>query len=272
VTTTWSDRALNGIRSAGESRAALSDPRIVRVPGLVGVPLALTALSVHALAYNRSSPAIWVLALATVWLLVLRDRLPLVVAAGCLGGAIALVVADVDNPGALAALVALFAVVVRSPRGAVIAVAAAALCAGAAAALRFGPAGSVDDAMVGGLAAVVGTIGVGCAVRAQHSRIALLENRASQLRAESRRPDALLDSSDPRHPLAALSRRERDVFQLLVRGMSNAEIAATLFLSETTIKSHVTHVLAKLQLRDRVHVVIFAHERGLASRTGSSPE
>lgn len=60
-----------------------------------------------------------------------------------------------------------------------------------------------------------------------------------------------------------LTVREQQVFQLLARGMSNAEIAETLVVSTETVKSHVAEVLRKLHLRDRVAVVVFAHEMGL---------
>jgi DNA-binding NarL/FixJ family response regulator len=67
----------------------------------------------------------------------------------------------------------------------------------------------------------------------------------------------------PRAELAALSERELEVFRLVARGLSNAEVAAALFLSEATVKTHVTHILSKLSLRDRTQAVVLAYESGL---------
>jgi DNA-binding NarL/FixJ family response regulator len=60
-----------------------------------------------------------------------------------------------------------------------------------------------------------------------------------------------------------LSDREREVFRLIARGLSNSEIGNELYISETTVKTHITHILQKLDLRDRVQAIVLAYETGL---------
>jgi DNA-binding NarL/FixJ family response regulator len=68
---------------------------------------------------------------------------------------------------------------------------------------------------------------------------------------------------EPPPALADLTPRELEVLRLLARGLSNAEIASELVLSEHTAKTHVAHILGKLDLRDRVQAVVFAYESGI---------
>jgi DNA-binding NarL/FixJ family response regulator len=74
---------------------------------------------------------------------------------------------------------------------------------------------------------------------------------------------ARITHAPPPKEFDELTTREREVFRLITNGLSNAEIGRELFISETTVKTHVTRVLQKLDLRDRVQAVVLAHQTGL---------
>ena len=105
------------------------------------------------------------------------------------------------------------------------------------------------------LVAALRTVQEGDALLAPASTRKLIEQAA--------RPPAISPALDQ------LTTREHDVLQLLARGLTNAEIAAKLVVEPSTVKSHVASLLSKLDLRDRVHAVVYAYESGLV-RAGAS--
>jgi DNA-binding NarL/FixJ family response regulator len=124
---------------------------------------------------------------------------------------------------------------------------------GAARAIRAGASGFVlKDAEPEFLLAAIRTVHAGTAVIAPAATRELFEHFGGRS-----------GSAAQGEHLAALSERERQIFLLAARGLSNAEIAKTEFLSEATVKTHISRVLGKLGLRDRVQLVVFAYEHRL---------
>jgi DNA-binding NarL/FixJ family response regulator len=111
------------------------------------------------------------------------------------------------------------------------------------------------------LVAAVRTVASGDAVVSPRVTRRLLEEYARQLPVA----DAAGDQASRYPKLSSLTEREREVLAVVAQGLSNTEIAASLFVSETTVKSHVGRILAKLGLRDRVQIVVLAYESGLVS-------
>jgi len=121
------------------------------------------------------------------------------------------------------------------------------------ASLRAGASGFLlKDAPPEELLAAIRTVAAGDAVVAPKITRRLLDRFATTFVTEAAPP-----TTDP------LTDRERDVCLLIAQGLSNAEIAGRLTVAEATVKSHVGHILAKLRLRDRVQIVIYAYEHGL---------
>ncbi|MBV8999639.1 MAG: response regulator transcription factor [Solirubrobacterales bacterium] len=127
-------------------------------------------------------------------------------------------------------------------------------------ALRAGASGFLlKDAPTQEVIAAVRAVAAGDAVLSASVTRQLLDQVGRRLPAPiTREPD----KAD------ALTAREQEVLRMLATGLSNAEIAEALTVSEPTVKTHVSHILSKLGLRDRVQAVIYAYETGLISRSG----
>ena len=127
-------------------------------------------------------------------------------------------------------------------------------------ALRAGASGFLlKDVPPPDMLSAIRAVATGDAVVAPSVTRRLLTEFAHQLPGSEKPPDARIDSLTP---------RERELLVEVARGLSNAEIAERLVLSEATVKSHVGSILGKLGLRDRVQIVVFAYETGLVRPSG----
>lgn len=130
------------------------------------------------------------------------------------------------------------------------------------AALRAGASGFLlKDARPAELVAAIRAVATGDAVVSPRVTRRMLELFAEELPGEAAAPASRADAR-----LAELTHREREVLLAVAEGLSNAEVAERLFLSEATVKTHVGRILAKLGVRDRVQAVVFAYESGLVGR------
>ncbi|GEN79678.1 response regulator [Actinotalea fermentans] len=130
------------------------------------------------------------------------------------------------------------------------------------AALRAGASGFLlKDAKPAELVAAIRSVASGDAVVSPRVTRRMLEMFADRLPADAAGADAEAGGVDPR--LAELTAREREVLGAVAEGLSNAEIAERMFLSEATVKTHVGRILAKLGVRDRVQAVVLCYQAGL---------
>ncbi|MGO4535495.1 response regulator [Leifsonia sp. 2MCAF36] len=131
--------------------------------------------------------------------------------------------------------------------------------------LRAGASGFLlKDARPDELIAAVRAVSAGDAAVSGRVTRAMLELFADRLPTVGA-PGAAGSAAGP-DPAAALTPREREILVAMGEGLSNGEIGARFYLTESTVKTHVGRVLSKLHLRDRVHAVIFAYEHGLLER------
>ncbi len=137
------------------------------------------------------------------------------------------------------------------------------------AALRAGASGFLlKDAPPSDLISAIRAVASGDAVVAPSTTRRLLDTLAHRLPAPSDPLVAPYGGEDGPPALGLLTPREREVMLAVAHGLSNAEIARDLVLSEATVKTHVGRILAKLELRDRVQIVVFAYDNGLVTPAG----
>ena len=133
-------------------------------------------------------------------------------------------------------------------------------------AIRAGASGFLlKNADPDDLVAAVHAVASGHALLAPEVTIRVIERFAQSLDAESAEGAgaARVPAPAQQNLLGTLTAREREVLSHIAAGRSNAEIARELFLAEATVKTHISNLLAKIQVRDRVQAVVFAYESGL---------
>ena len=135
------------------------------------------------------------------------------------------------------------------------------------AALKAGASGFLlKDAGPAELLAAIRAVHAGDAAMAPSTTRRMLERFVPDLPDEGAESAAAAQRRTAASRLAPLTEREREVLEAVGRGLTNTEIAAELFLAEATVKTHIGRVLHKLELRDRVQMVITAYETGLVGR------
>ena len=176
------------------------------------------------------------------------------------------VVMDVRMPG-VDGIEATARLVARDPSARILVVTTFDLDEHAFAALRAGASGFIlKNSSIDELARAIRTVARGDAVVSPRVTRRLLEVHARHL------PAGVAPGSPAAESLAALTPRERDVLVEVASGLSNAEIAEKLVVSEATVKTHVSAVLTKLGLRSRVQAVIYAYDVGLVLPGGAQAE
>jgi DNA-binding NarL/FixJ family response regulator len=129
-------------------------------------------------------------------------------------------------------------------------------------AMRAGASGyMLKDGTREQLAAAVRTVAAGDSLLAPAITRRLIQDFCRTPPADTARAEAA----------RALTDREIEILRSVARGLSNREIASEMYLADATVKSHIAHILAKLNLRDRVQIVVFAYESGLVRAGGPSP-